>query len=132
MATFHSGQSGKAKLGAAGADINITDWSLSLTSRLAETTHSGSGGYAAWQHVLAEGNGTFNAPWDSEQVPDTDIGIGPGDTISDLRLFCGDSTKFFSFAAVVESLQTVVNTQNDIVRYTISFRTTGAITHPIT
>ena len=132
MALFHSGVGGKAKLGAAGADIAITDWTLTLSARLAETTHSGDAGVAKWQKVLEEGSGTFNAPWDSEQVPDTDISIGPGDTITDLRLFCGDSLKFFSFAAIVESLENSNNAQNDIHRYTINFKANGAITHPVT
>lgn len=129
MATFHTGVSGKAMVGA--TDVPVTDWSLTLTARLAETTNSASGGVATWQKVLEEGSGTFNAPWDSTQVPDTDVDLGPGDT-GTLKLYCGDSTKFFSFSFIVESLTTVVNTQNDIVRYTVAFKSNGVITHPLT
>lgn len=129
MATFHSGVGGKATMG--GTDINVTDWQLTLTARIAEVTHSGSAGVAKWQKVLEEGSGSFNAPWDSEQVPDTDISLGPGDT-GTVTLYCGDSSKFFSFSAIIESLATTTNTQNDVVRYTVNFKTNGAITHPVT
>lgn len=130
MATFHAGVGGKAKLGAAGADINITNWEFTKTSRLAETTHSGSGGNANWQHTVKEARGFFEFPWDSTQIPDTTIAIDAGDSITDLRLFAGDSTKFYSFPAIVEELQVMVNTTNDVVRARCAFRANGVITDP--
>ena len=129
MATFHSGVGGKATVG--GVDIGVVSWELTLTARIAETTHSGSAGIATWQKVLEEGRGTFDAPWDSTQVPDTDIALGPGDT-GTMTLFCGDSAKFFSFSFIIEELQTMNNSQNDVTRYRVGFRTNSAITHPIT
>lgn len=130
MATFHAGVGGKAKLGAAGADINITTWEFTKTSRLAETTHSGSGGVATWQHTVGEARGQFEFAWDSTQIPDSS-GFNAGGTITDLRLFCGDSSKFYSFPAIVEELHVMVNVQNDIVRARCSFRSNGAITAPV-
>ena len=126
---FHSGVGGKATVGA--VDIAVTSWELTLTGRLAETTHSGSAGVATWAKVLEEGRGTFDAPWDDVQVPDTDIALGPGDT-GTMTLITGASAKFFSFAFIIEELQTMNNAQNDVVRYRVAFRTNGAITHPIT
>jgi hypothetical protein len=126
---FHSGVGGKATVGA--ADINITSWELTLTGRLAETTHSGSLGVATRQKVLEEGRGSFEAPWDDVQVPDTDIALGPGDT-GTMTLIAGASGKFFSFSFIIEELTTMNNAQNDVVRYRVSFFTNGAITHPVT
>ena len=126
---FHSGQSGKATVG--GVDINVTDWTLTINGRLAEVTHSGSSGFAAWLKVLEEGSGSFNAPWDDTQVPDTDIALGAGDT-GTMTLYCGDSAKFFSFTFFIESLATTNNAQNDVTRYTVNFKTSGSITHPVT
>lgn len=129
MAVFHSGVGGKAEIGA--TVINITDWQFTKTARLAEVTHSGSGGIAEWKKVLVEAAGSFNFPWDSDQIPDTDVTLDAGDTLT-LELFCGDSGKKYEFAAIVESLSITNNSQNDVVRATVNFKSNGAITDPVT
>lgn len=112
--------------------VNVTDWTLTLTARLAENTPASSAGVATWAKIGEEGTGTVNAPWDSEQIPDTDLTtLTPGGEFS-MSLYCGDSNKFFGFSAIVESLTMTCNTTNDIVRYSITFRTNGDITHPTT
>lgn len=126
---FHTGVGGKATVG--GADIQVASWELTLTARLGETTNSGSAGVATWLKVLEEGRGTFDAPWDDVQVPDTDIALGPGDT-GTMTLTMGDMARIFSFSFIIEELQTMLNAQNDIVRYRVGFRSNGAITHPLT
>lgn len=129
MPTFHSGVGGKMVKDA--ADFNIVDWNLTKTARIAEVTHSGSGGVAAWQKVLTEAQGSANFVWDSTNIPDTDAALGEGDT-GTMELHCGDSTKFYSFPAIIESLQVQNNSQNDVVRGTINFKANGTITEPLT
>jgi len=126
---FHSGVGGKVEIGS--TVIPITDWQFTKTARLAEVTNSGSGGIAEWKKVLVEAAGSFNAPWDSDQLPDVDVTLDAGDTVT-LDLFCGDSTKFYVVPSIIESVQVVTNTQNDVVRYTVNFRSNGTITDPIT
>lgn len=133
----HSGVGGK--LTATSTDFQVLDWSFTTTNRLAEVTNSGSLGYAEYIATVTEGSGTANCVWDSTNIPD---GGAPGllepfrgisgttDTVV-LKLYCGNSTKFYSFTAVIESLQVTSNSQNDAVKFTVNFKSTGVITPPV-
>lgn len=64
-------------------------------------------------------------------IPDTDISGDPGDEVT-LKLYAGDSGKFYTFAAVIENLEITVPQTQDVVRFNLSYKSNGAITDPVT
>lgn len=131
MATFHKGNGGKLQIST--TNLNITEWTLQKNGRLAEVTHSGSAGAAEWKGTVVEGSGRITAPWDSTQLPDTDAPtMEAGDQVNSVQLYCGDSGKFYQFNMVVETLEVSVNNQTGIVTFNVGYKTTGAITDPVT
>lgn len=114
-----------------GTSLNITDWQITITARLTEKTHSGSGGTAQSHKVLEEWSGSFNLPWDSDNIPDVDMPFDNGDEPT-WRGYLGDSGKFYQGPIIVESCVAVVNNQNDIVRFTVNFKGNGTLVRPVT
>lgn len=90
-----------------------------------------SAGYAQWKKTVIEGSGRIAGPWDSTVLPDVDVTLDAGDEVT-LKLYVGDSSKFYSFAAVVENLEITCNETNDVVRYSLTYKSSGTITDPIT
>lgn len=128
MPTFHKGHGGKAMVGS--DDVNVTDWEFTKKTRAAETTHSGTNGWATFKGTVKEAEGTINVIWDSEQIPDTDITMDVGDEIT-LKLYVGDSTKFYSMTAMIETLKLMSKNTDDVVRWTVTFKG-WAVTDPVT
>lgn len=140
MPQYHSGVGGKLTSGA--TDFAVVDWQFTVTNRTAEVTNAGSAGWAEFITTVTEGAGSANCIWDSTNIPDGS-GVAPldpwrgGATIASgtetvaLKLYCGNSTKFYSFNAVIESLQVTSNAQNDAVKFAVTFKATGVITQPI-
>ena len=121
---------GKATFGA--VDLDVTSWSLSLKNRLCETTSSASSGLATWQAGVSEGDGTFECLWDSTAIPDTDTGLTRGAS-GTLKLYAGDSGKFYSATVLVESLNVKVNNLGgDVVKADVGFKISGTLTLPLT
>lgn len=129
MATFASGHGGYITVG--GTRLDVTEWQLNKTARLAEVTNSGSGGVVKRHKIVEDAQFTIQVPWDSENIPDTDISLDVGDEPA-LVLYVGDSGKTYSFTGIVESVQPVVNNQNDIVRMTVTGYANGVVTDPVT
>lgn len=130
LGLFHAGAGGL--ITSTAATVHVTDWEINVVSRQAEATNSGSAGVAQWVHLLTEGTWRANLPWDSTNIPGVDVlGFLPGAS-STVTLLVGDSSKFFSFTSLTESLQVISNSQNDIVRAVIAGKVNGAITHPLT
>jgi hypothetical protein len=134
-ATFHSGVGGYLASGA--TNFSVIDWSFTTTNRVAEVTNAGSGGYAEFIPTVVEGSGTANCLWDSTNIPDAGTAglldptrIGGSDLVV-LKLLCGNSTKFYTFSAVIESLQVTSNAQNDAVKFSVNFKSSGTITGPV-
>lgn len=135
-ATFHNGIGGKLTSGA--IDFAVLDWSFTTTNRLAEVTHSGSAGYAEYITTVTEGSGSANCVWDSTNIPDSGTpgplepfrGINGGSDTVALKLYCGNSTKYYSFNAVIESLAVTSNATGDAVKFSVNFKATGTITPP--
>ena len=139
-ATFHNGIGGKLTSGSSPAvDFAVLDWSFTTTNRLAEVTHSGSLGYAEFITSVTEGSGSANCLWDSTSIPDFGSpgalepfrGITGATDIVVLKLYCGNSTKFYSFNAVIESLAVTSNATGDAVKFSVNFKATGTITTPV-
>lgn len=114
-----------------GTDFHISEWRLTKTARLAEVTNSGSAGQAKWKKTVVEATWSCQLPWDSENIPDTDVSLDVGDEVT-IAFYCGDSTKFYSLPGITESVEVVNNVQNDVVRATVSGKANGAITDPVT
>lgn len=133
---IHSGSGGKALSGI--VEFAVVDWQLTIANRLAEATHSGSGAASEWVPTITDGSGTMNCLWDSTNIPDTGTGgpldptrptDGSSDTVA-LKLYCGNSTKFYSFNAVIENL-VVTSAIADVVKFSCSFKSSGPITGPV-
>ena len=129
--SFHTGHGGGVVVDGT-TILGVQEWQFTKTARLAETTNAESGGIANWLKVLVEAAGSANIVWEDTQVPDTDVTLDAGDSITALRLDVGDTAKFYSFAAIVESLQMTNNNLNDAVKFTVNWWSNGAITDPVT
>lgn len=135
MPTFHSGVGGKLTSGV--TDFSVLDWSFTTANKLAEVTHSGSAGYEEWLPTVTGGSGTANCVWDSTNIPDNGapgalepFRVGYTDYVA-LKLYCGNSTKYYSFNAVIENLTVTSNSQGgEPVKFSVAFKSTGAITPP--
>lgn len=132
---FHSGVGGHLVSGA--TSFAVLDWSFTTTNRVAEVTNAGSGGYAEFIATVVEGSGTANCLWDSTNIPDAGTAglldpnrIGGTDLVV-LKLYVGNSSKFYTFSAVIESLQVTSNAQNDAVKFSVNFKSSGTITGPV-
>ncbi len=133
--TFHSGNQGKVSVGSGNTAVDLATitWTLTLTARYGDTTASDTSGIERWQKVVTGGNGTFKVLWDSTQIPDVD----PADPVQEgtdcvLALYMGDSGKFYTFTAAIETVTPSVDNQNGIVVFDASFKFNGAVTRPVT
>lgn len=129
MATFHSGVGGH--ISASSTNFSTIEWSFTKSNRLAEVTHSGSAGNAEWIGTVDEASGRATCVWDSTQIPDTTATtIEPGDSVS-LKLYVGDSTKFYQIVtARIESLQVKSNSRSGACEFEVTFKSSGAVTDP--
>lgn len=136
------------KVMAGGEEFNVMDWTFTKTNTLVEITNSGSAGFAEYFPTKTEGAGSFNALWDLTNIPDagftaqtapTDPDFGPDKTASPLevgnlvtlKLYIGDSGKFYEFPARIESLAVTVNAVADVVKFAATFKSSGVITDPV-
>lgn len=139
---FSKGIGGKVTAG--GTEFAVVDWNFTKTSTLVEVTHSGSLGFAEYFPTKTEGSGSFNAIWDSTNIPDsgytanTNSPLSGADTsgtlevgkLVDLILYLGDSAKTYVFKARIESLAITVNATSDVVKFACNFKSSGVITDP--
>jgi|694.fasta_scaffold43721_12 hypothetical protein len=126
----------------------ILDWNFTKTSTLVETTNSGSKGFEEYLPTKTGGAGSFNAIWDSVNIPDSSFTDNNGATIDynfgpdkagqlevgalvTLKLTLGDSGKFYTFGARIESLAVTVNAVADVVKFACTFKSSGVITDPV-
>lgn len=129
MPTFHKGTTGSVTLG--GAAVATKTVNMKKRNRLAEITNSGSSGNAEWQATVKEGDFTVKLVWDSTNLPDTDLSADAGDSIAVVGNI-GDSGKTQSFTGVIEELTLDWDNEQGVVMATITGKTTGAITDPVT
>ena len=128
----------------------IVDWNFTKTSTLVEVTHSGSKGFSEYFPTKTEGSGSFNAIWDSTNIPDgvstlnptsfgsaTDVNFGSDaggqlevGALVTLKLYLGETNKFYTFGARIESLAITVNATSDVVKFACNFKSNGVITDP--
>lgn len=130
--SYVSGQGGHAiPTGVANAtSYPVAEWRLRKTARLAESTTSASGGEER-VNVLRGGQVTLNVPWNATngQQPET-VGFQEGASLQ-LGLILGGGSLWYVFTCIVETLEIICNSTNDIVRLTISGYAQGKIAAPV-
>lgn len=129
MASPLSGNGGEIL--AAATPFHVSLWRLQKTARLVETTDSSTAGVERWSTVVTGGIVTFEFVWDADNIPDTDVTLDAGDSVS-MTLNIGASAKTYAFTALVETLEIVDDNVNDVIRGTGTARVNGAITAPVT
>lgn len=114
---YWSGLGGYMVVGATRLDIN--KWTLRKTARLVENTNSGSVA-TNFNAVVPHYEWTVEVPWDSVNIPDTDVGLVEGAQVT-ITFYTGASGKYQTLVATtVESNEEVDDDANDIIRETIS------------
>ena len=134
--TFHNGIGGKLTSGT--TDFAVLDWNATTANKLTEVTNSGSAGWQEYISSVTGLSGSANCVWDSTNIPDNGspgalepYRIGGTDIVA-LKLYCGNSTKFYSFNAVIESLQVTSNANGgEPVKFSVNFKSTGSVTTPV-
>lgn len=115
-----------------GTTFNVTVSRIQKRARLAESTDSGTSGRERWTKIITGALLTIDFVWDSDLIPDTDVSLDAGDTVQ-FRQVIGSTGKFYSIAQIiVETLETVYDNVNDVVRGTVVALANGAITDPVT
>lgn len=133
MATFHSGQGGSVVHDPDGTPTTlegIRTWTLNLTGDFVETTSADTGSVKRWKKTFESGDWTLDLVFDSTNLPNTDLSISMGDTVS-LKFNIGDSTTFYQFNSLVESLK-VTCAARDAVMYSMGGKVHGTVAHPYT
>lgn len=128
--TFHKGNGGTVSLGGV-TTLSVTRWTFTKKNRLAETTNSGSSAKATWLATVEEGDFTADFVFDSTVLVDTDLSADVGSSVA-VVLTMGDSGKTYSFTGVIETIVINNDQLSDVVRGTITGKSSGTITDPVT
>lgn len=129
MPTFHKGNGGSVV--GAGVTLTVVRWTLTEHNRVAETTNSSTAGRATWLGTVTEADFTCETVFDSDALLVTDSVLTPGATVT-VRLNLGDSSKFFTGSAVIESVVHKVDNTQDVVRADLTGKYSGTLTQPVT
>lgn len=122
------GQGGKVTVGT--TDYDVESWSVNVSNEAQDITTTGSNG---WMENLAGINkieASVKAFWDAADKP-TDVGglnIRPGVSAA-VKLYVGNSTKFFSFEALITKIN-VEHAAKSVVPFSFDCVGTGALTYP--
>ena len=108
-----------------------TDWTLNKTAVLADITDSSTSGYQKKKSIVKGGTFTINGVWDDTTIPDTDVTLDQGDEVT-LKLEVGAGSKFYQFAAIIETLTVTDDNRADVIRYAVTGHVNGTITDPVT
>ena len=130
MATYTNGQGGKVTIGV--TDLDVVSWSFNPGAETADTTNTGSGGYANSILQLKRGTGTVTCNLDTTTLPQAsppDIIIGTNPT--ELKLYIGATGKSYTFGAnTIITSTPITNPAVGLVSYTFDFETIGSWTDP--
>ena len=125
----HKGNGGSIVANA--VTLDVTTWKLNEKNRVAETTNSSTSGRATWLGTVTEADFECEVIFDSTALLITDDSVTPGTTIT-VRLNVGDSGKFYTGSAVVETVTHSNNNLQDVVKATVTGKYSGTLTQPIT
>jgi hypothetical protein len=121
-----SGQGGSINNGT--VDVQVAEWELSRTMRLADVTVTNSG-HVVRSPVVEDGTYRFNVPYNSTQTLES-VNFSPGDMLTG-TFKLGNSGKTISAPLIVETLQYVLNAGNDVVRCVSSGNVNGPVVEPV-
>lgn len=129
MATFHKGNGGVITGNAVA--LPTIDAELKETNRVAETTNSASSGRATWLGTVTEADFRCTVVFDSTALMITDNGVTPGNSVT-VRGDLGDSGKFYTGTAVIETVRHYWNNRQGVVEAEVTGKYSGTLTQPVT
>lgn len=106
--------------------VNVSHWSCKRSSRLQDTTDSGTLSWARWKGSVREAEGSAKAFWDASSPPETALGLEEGSEVT-LSLYIGDSQFYENFKAVIADLSIDVDNQTGYVQYDFNFKSSGPV-----
>ena len=115
----------------AATQFEDTDWTINKTGVHADITDSSTAGYQKFKGIVKGGTFTINGVWDDTTIPDTDVALDMNDETT-IKFEVGSGSKFYQFAAIIETLTVTNDNRADVVRYSISGKINGSITDPVT
>lgn len=112
------------------AAFPVAEWRGQKYAKLAEDTTSASGGEHRTS-VLRGGSFTINVPWNAAagQQPES-VGFREGNSMQ-LGLIIGAGGLWYTFPAIMERIEVIVNGKDDVVRLTVSGFCQGAWPDPV-
>lgn len=101
--------------------LNVSSWEFTKDPRLTEKTHSGTGGYSAFQGTVKHVEWSADVPWDDTNFPEAAaVGLAEGAIVT-LHLKLGDAALFYKVTGTtVNTIRVVTNNVEDIVRFNIT------------
>lgn len=120
-----SGQGGA--LTADAATVQVTEWELSQTMRLADVTVTNSG-HVVRSPVVPDGTWRANVPFNDTQTLES-VNLKPGASVAG-SFKLGNSAKTISATLITETLQYVLNAGNDVIRCVVSGYVNSLVTGP--
>jgi hypothetical protein len=111
------------------AEIPVAETRINGMARLTDATTSAGVQRAT---VLREGQGSFSLPWDDTTDPKSILELREGSEAVAYGLRLGNSGFAISdMPIIVESVEYVVNSVNDVVRVNVNFFVQGAVPDPV-
>lgn len=101
--------------------LNIGKWTLRKGTRNVDNTHSGTSS-TNYENVVPDNSGTLEIPWDSENIPDSDVGLINGAKVT-LVLNLGKSGLSHLLSnTLIEFNEDTNDNGQDIIRTQCSFK----------
>ena len=114
---FNSGNGGTFVSGI--INLPITKWTCKLGNRTTENTHSGTGGFTNYEHVVVDAEWSCEGAVDEDNLPDTDAGLTTGKGTLTFKNGADARTIVLTNTTIVDVTYVCDNT-GDIVRFTAS------------
>ena len=124
MATYHKGNGGAMTINSTARPT--IDASIKESNRVAETTNSSSSGRATWLGTVSEADFSCTVLFDSTALLST-LSVGSSYTV---RGDLGDSGKFYTGTAVLETVEHKWNNRQGVVEASVTGKYSGSITPP--
>ncbi|KKN45139.1 hypothetical protein LCGC14_0685920 [marine sediment metagenome] len=109
-----------------GNTMNVTGWTAETTSELADTSHSGSGGYRTFVWGLRGATGTLDLNWDSAvDLTSAVPAIKSGEDIGALQLFLEAGQGYILAASALVSSCTYTVAVDGVVTFSVAYTVSG-------
>lgn len=128
MATYHKGNGGV--MTANSVALPTIDAEIKETNRVGETTSSVAT-RATWLGTVTEADFRCTVVFDSTALLVTDNALTPGSAVT-VRGDLGDSGKFYTGSAVIETIRHYWNNRQGVVEAEVTGKYSGTLTQPVT